>query len=62
MSYSTEVLADSPVLYLRFEESSGATCTDSSASAPMLTVPNYLMAESRENWVARIPEGRSASS
>lgn len=29
MSYSSSVLADSPLLYLRFEETSGATCANS---------------------------------
>jgi hypothetical protein len=32
MSYASEVLADSPILYLRFQEAAGATCADTSPS------------------------------
>jgi large repetitive protein len=32
VSYQAEVLADNPVLYLRYSETSGATCADTSAS------------------------------
>lgn len=33
MSYSSEVLADSPLLYLRFEETAGATCANGGSLA-----------------------------
>jgi uncharacterized repeat protein (TIGR02059 family) len=33
MSYSSEVLADSPVLYLQLDETSGTSCADSSTNA-----------------------------